>query len=76
MLPEDLIPADPPPPEKKKAVRAGIPVNVWVDTEINTSLTAYLASEEPQVSKTAAVESALRAFLQGKGFWPPPAEEG
>ena len=54
-----------------KSARTGVPINVWVDEEVSAAMDAYLASTDPVVSKTAAVDSALKQFLREKGFWPP-----
>ncbi len=56
--------------EKKPAKRSGVPLHVWIDPELAEALREYLESSEPSVFKTAAVESALREFLRGKGHWP------
>ncbi len=53
--------------------RTGTPLHVWIDPEIAEALQGFLASADPRISKTAAVESALREFLRPRGFWPPPA---
>jgi hypothetical protein len=68
-----------PPPEAegdKSGGRSGENLNVWVQSQIARRLRAYLASTDPRVSKTSAVESALISFLEDKGFWPPPAGSG
>lgn len=55
----------------KKPQRSGVPLHAWIEGKIMTALESYLDSTEPRVSKTAAIESALKDFLKGKGFWPP-----
>lgn len=52
------------------SARSGEPINCWVRTEIMESMRAFLASTRPRVSKTAAVEEALIAFLEARGFAP------
>lgn len=51
--------------------RAGVPLHVWIDSEIAAALQGYLDETEPSVFKTAAVESALKDFLRSRGHWPP-----
>lgn len=63
---------------KKKPVqttqnRAGVPLHVRINPAIDQALATYLESSDPEIKKTAAVESALKEFLAEKGFWPPPA---
>jgi hypothetical protein len=64
---DDLPAALQAPPTRRK----GTPLHVWLPKELEAAFQGYLDSEEPAVSKTAAVEAALRGFLRGKGFWPP-----
>ena len=59
------------PSEPRKPNRTGVPFYVYVDLAIDEAMTRYLESTEPKVSKTAAAESAFKAFLREKGFWPP-----
>lgn len=59
---------------RNPARRAGEPINVWVRQEIMAALRSYLAASKPRVSKTAAVEEALEAFLSERGFRVTPAE--
>ena len=54
--------------------RSGEPVNVWVSVELMNTLREYLAATRPKVTKTAAVEEALEAFLASKGFSVPKQE--
>jgi hypothetical protein len=51
--------------------RTGVPLHAYIDATLSRALEAYLAGTEPKVSRTAAVESALRAWLKERGFWPP-----
>lgn len=53
------------------APRSDEVLHVRIDPAIDAALDAYLDATEPRVSKTAAVESALREFLRAKGYWPP-----
>lgn len=55
----------------KKPRRAGVPLHAWIDEAIMSAMDSYLKATEPRVSKTAAIEVALKDFLRGKGFWPP-----
>lgn len=74
-LPADLVP---PPPEPKEPNgdgnnekrRKGVSTHAYIDPEVSEALNEYLAATEPQVSKTAAIESALREFLKNRGHWP------
>jgi hypothetical protein len=56
--------------------RTGIPLHAYIDATLAGALETYLAGTEPEVSKTAAVEAALRMWLKERGFWPPAQEEG
>jgi hypothetical protein len=58
------------PKKPRKPSRTGVPLHVWIDQDLAAALQDYLDSTDPKVSKTAAVESALRELLRGKGFWP------
>ena len=60
----------------KKPNRTGVPFYVNIEPAIDEAMARYLDSTEPRVSKTAAAESALKAFLRSKGFWPPAGSEG
>lgn len=66
----DDKPADVKPADVRRPNRTGVPLHIYVHTEIDQALQEYLESTEPRVPKTAAVESALRAFLAERGFWP------
>lgn len=59
------------PDEPKRPNRTGVSLHVYIDPAIDGALAAYLQGSEPQVSKTAAVETAIREFLGRKGHWPP-----
>ncbi len=59
------------PIEPRRPNRSGESLHVYIDPAIADALRGYLAATEPEVSKTAAVESALREFLRSKGQWPP-----
>ncbi|MFO0846623.1 MAG: hypothetical protein U0797_30360 [Gemmataceae bacterium] len=59
----------------KKPQRSGVPLNAWIEEPIMQALEMYLDGTDPRVSKTAALESALKDFLKGKGFWPPPGSK-
>jgi hypothetical protein len=59
----------------RKPQRSGVPLNAWIEESIMQALESYLDSTDPRVSKTAALESALKDFLKGKGFWPPPEDK-
>lgn len=59
-----------------KPKRAGVPLHVWIDEGLAAALQAYLDETEPNVFKTAAVETALKDFLRLKGHWPPKKQGG
>jgi hypothetical protein len=61
-------------PDHTRPGRANL--NVFIRPGTGQAIRAYLASTDPRVSKTSAVESALISFLEDKGFWPPPAGQG
>lgn len=60
--------------EKKprRPIRKGDPLHVWINPALARALDDYLEGTAPRVSKTAAVEEALRQFLVSVGRWPPP----
>jgi hypothetical protein len=62
--------------KKKRPKRTGVNLNVYVQGNIVTALQGYLASTQPRVSKTAAVEAALIQFLKAQGHWPPAQPSG
>lgn len=66
---------DQPPNSKPRPIRKGEPLHVWISPAISQAIDAYLEGTAPRVSKTAAVEEALRRFLQSVGHWPPPSVE-
>ncbi len=47
---------------------------VYLHQSLADALEDYVASSDPQVSKTAAVESSLKLFLEQVGRWPPPPQ--
>lgn len=55
---------------KKKKDEPKVPLFVQLDAEIAAAFSEYLDATDPKVGKTAAVESALKDFLRGKGYWP------
>lgn len=55
-------------PDLAGGERNTVPLNSIVPRRITASLRQYLASTKPRVTKTAAVEQALEAFLAEKGF--------
>lgn len=55
----------------KKPIRKGEPLHVWINPALSRALDDYLEATAPKVSKTAAVEEALRQFLAAAGRWPP-----
>lgn len=57
--------------KKKDKGEPKVPLFVQLEPEIARALAEYLEATDPEVSKTAAVESALKDFLRGKGYWPP-----
>lgn len=59
-------------PPRPAPNRSGVPIHAYVDPAIVAQLDVYLDGTRPKVSKTAAIEDALIAFLEGKGHWPPP----
>lgn len=58
----------------KKPVRTGVPVHAWVDAEVVEALDKFVSEFEPRISKTSAVEAALKAYLRANGYWPPRRE--
>ncbi len=60
---------------KKKAKRPERtePLHCWLDVELLAQLRVYTKQADPRLSKTATVESALKAYLAERGFWPPRA---
>ncbi len=63
------------PKAPRKPNRSGVPFYVYVDPAIDEAMRLYIESTEPRVSKTAAAESAFKAFLREKGFWPLKADQ-
>jgi len=57
-----------------KRERAGVPLHVFIDPLIDDVLKQYLLQTDPQITKTAYIESLIRADLRQRGLWPPPAE--
>jgi hypothetical protein len=55
-----------------RPTRSGVAINAWIDEQIAAALDDYVASTDPRVSKTAAIEAALRDFLRKQGMWPRP----
>ncbi len=51
--------------------RTGENLNVWVRADLVKALRRWLGKVRPRVTKTAAIEEALEAFLREKGEWPP-----
>lgn len=47
-------------------------IHLWLDKYLMEVLDTYVEESDPQVSKTAVVESALREFFRTRGKWPPP----
>jgi hypothetical protein len=41
--------------------------------ELQAALLAYLEAASPAPDKSEVLRVALRRFLEGEGFWPPPA---
>lgn len=58
-------------PKRPPANRTGIPLYVYVSSQLDTALDHYCENAKPRVSKTAAVEEALLQFLTARGCWPP-----
>lgn len=62
--------------EPKKGVRSGKNINTNVDDDVRDQLDAYIeahnAKDEHPASIRSTVEAALKLYLKGKGFWPPP----
>jgi hypothetical protein len=52
------------PPEKKKPVRTGVNLNVWIDPQVHAALDAYVESHEPKTTLTAVVELAIKRYLR------------
>ena len=57
----------------KKKRTAGRGVQFYTDDHTADALEAYIESRPPdeRPTKRSVLEVALRAYLQGKGFWPP-----
>jgi hypothetical protein len=55
--------------------RTGLPLHVYLPPAVRKALDDYLASADPRPSQTAVVALALRRYLEGVGFWPPPGDE-
>jgi hypothetical protein len=60
--------------EPRRPNRTGVSLHVYIEPAIDGALQGYLDASEPKVSKTAAVETALREFLRARGHWPPSTE--
>lgn len=45
--------------------------SVRLSAEMVAALEAFIESLDPPPSRTAVITSALRQYLEGKGFWPP-----
>lgn len=54
--------------------RSGVPLYVYIPDDMGAALQKYLDESLPRVSKTSAVEAAMAAFLEEKGYWPPRTE--
>lgn len=65
----------PKPADAKSPRRSGENLNVWVRSELFAALLGWLETTKPRVSKTAAVEEAIEAFLAERGHWPPSLPE-
>jgi cytochrome c553 len=50
-------------------------MQAWIDADVFDALDDYTDGAEPRVSKTAAIESALKDFLRKQGFWPRPTPQ-
>ena len=58
-----------------KPQRTGkVSLQAYVDEAIHKALSDYVAASDPKTSNTAVIESALRKWLEPKGFWPPSGE--
>ena len=64
--------------EAKRPNRSGSPLNFYVDEELRKALDAFIADynarNEHPASLRSTLEAALKAYLKGKGFWPPKAD--
>lgn len=65
-------------PAKKKSrkpVRSGLPVHAYVDPDVRAAMDRFIddhnSKQEHRASVTSTLEAALKAYLAGKGFWPP-----
>lgn len=62
------------PKKKPKANRSGVALSCYVDEDIRAAMDDYVAKHnetaEHPASVRSTVEAALKAFLNGKGFWP------
>lgn len=54
-----------------KRVRSGVAINVYIDPQVAEAIDGYLSGLDPQITKTALVESLFRNLLREKGLWPP-----
>lgn len=59
-----------PEPEKKKPVRNGKPINVWLPMELHDAIEAFRDKQRVKPKITDVVELAMQEFLQREGFWP------
>jgi len=60
-------------PKTKKPFRKdSFVIQFYTDSETGDALDEYIASRKPdqRATKRAILETALRAYLRGKGFWP------
>ena len=60
--------------KKRPARRNRVALHVLIAPALAEALGGYLSSAEPRVTRTAAVESALREFLKARGQWPAEGE--
>ena len=63
----------------KKPNRTGVALGCYIDEELRTQMDAFIAShnqsDDHPASVRSTVEAALRAYLKGKGFWPPKGQD-
>ena len=56
-----------------KRERAGTPLHIYIDPALDGAMKLFLSEEDPQITKTAYIESLIRADLKRRGKWPPPS---
>ncbi len=70
------LPAETPAPAsgRKKPNRSSVSLHVYINPALRVALDAAVeGSPRPRASITEHVEVALERYLEGIGFWPPPA---